>query len=493
MFLRMSLMALLFTACTGHFKTPSDTLVVALSSQPATLDPRFATDATGVRIGGLIFESLTRVGPGFTAQPQVATSWKLQDHTYTFQLRTDLKFNNGRKVTAQDLLFSFDFYRGSKSPFASTLSIIEDVQVKEETDHLVLKIKVKRPSEKFLISDLPAVKILPQQEIQSSPSNFSRRLIGTGPYRYLKTDLNEIRLASDKAKVPFLTFKVIRDDYTRFQKLLKGEVDFALAEIPPERVQDFEKRSEQFQVWRFPGLSMTYVLINFKNPLLKQKAVRRALAQSLQRQDVIHFKLSGMAREATSLLTPENPFALKALKNLEFNPDAARAEMDKLDLTGKHLTLKTSNSPQAIDTGKVLANQFSRSGLKIDLESYEWATFYSDVKKGNFELATMKWVGLVDPDIYQLAFDSKELPPGRNRGSYMNAQVDSELKLARLSTSKAERRQHYDRVQSLVHEDLAILPLWYDEQVAIAQKNVLNFKPSLASDYLPLVDVAKQE
>jgi peptide/nickel transport system substrate-binding protein len=138
----------------------------------------------------------------------------------------------------------------------------------------------------------------------------------------------------------------------------------------------------------------------------------------------------------------------------------------------------------------VIANQLNRSGLNVQLQSYEWATFYDDVKKGNFQLATMKWVGTVDPDIYRMAFHSKEVPPGRNRGSYQNPKLDK-LMDEGTTAGREKRKKIYDEVQKIVLEDLAIIPLWYDQQVAVASKSVAGYQPEPSSDFQPFLNVSK--
>lgn len=475
---------LALNACVARNQTPADTLVVALSARPATLDPRYALDANGTRVGALMFEGLVHAGVGFQPQAEAAESWSLNGRTYTFKLRPHLTFHSGRAVTPADLESSFAFYRGPKSPFASTLTTITAVRARHEGERLVVEIEVERVSDKFLLADLPAVKILPFPEAEAR--DFARKLIGTGPFKLEREDLNDIRLRSVRAQVPFLNFKIVRDDYTRYLKLLRGEVDFALAEIAPERVPEFEKRPVDFQVYRYPGLTTTYLLINFRDPLLARRPVRAALARALKREDIVRFKLAGQARLADSILSPDNPYH-------EATPFVEPGPLRLPELAGQRLTLKTSNNPQAIDNGKVLANQMSATGLDVELESYEWGTFYGDVRQGRFQLATMKWVGIVDPDIYRAAFHSRELPPGRNRGAYINPDLDRILDRAALVESATERRSLFREVQKIVHRDLAILPLWYDDQVAIASRKIHGFVPSLNSDFLPLARVSKQE
>lgn len=479
------------SGCINKVKTPADTLIVALGSAPSTLDPRFATDANGMRVGGLIFNSLVRIGTEFKPEGDAAENWTYRNHVFTFKLRKDLHFHNGRSVTPEDIEFSFVQFRAPNSPFASTLDLIRKVSVTKKDGSLEVKIEVKNYSDKFLISDLPAVRILPKAEVLQAGADFHKVLIGTGGYKFVKQSLNEIHLQSVSAQTDKLILKIIRDDFTRYQKMLKGEVDLVQADLPVDKIGAFEKQDKEFQVFKYPGLTMTYILVNLRDPILKDLAVRKALAQSLDRQEIITHKLKGLGMEATSLLTPANPYFDSSLKNLAFDWKSALSVMESKNLIGKSLILKTANSPQSIDNGKVISYQMSRSGLKIQLQSYEWATFYDDVKKGNFQLATMRWVGTIDPDLYRIAFHSKELPPGRNRGAYINKQLDLLLEKSAAEEDPKKRKAIILEVQKIVFGDLAIIPLWYDQQVAVARKNILDYQPVQSGDFWPLLKVKK--
>lgn len=491
--IRFVFIALIFlAACTQSHRPPKDTLVVALGAEPSTLDPRFATDANGMRIGALIFGGLVRVGDGFKAEPDAAERWTRSGSLYSFYLRRDLKFHNGRALTAEDVHYSFEQFRKPGSPFASLLDSLADVRVRLERGQIVVDIRVRGAGDKFLLSDLPAVRLIPKKEIETAPESFQKQWIGSGPFRFESQSQNEIRLRAVRAKIPNLVFKIVRDDLTRFQKILKGEVDFAQAELPPSKIRELKERTQDIQVYSFPGLTTTYMLVNFKDPLLRRKDVREALARTIDRQELIAYKLYGFASEATSILTPINPYFAQDLSNLPVDLARAQKLIQEAGLQGQSLTLKTSNSPQAIGNGRVLAHQMSQSGLTVQLQSFEWGTFYSDVKKGNFQLAALRWVGTVDPDLYRLAFHSRETPPGRNRGSYSNQQLDRLLDQAAGITVPELRKKIYGKVQKTVHEDLAVIPLWYDQQVAVVRSEVEGFKPSLTSDFWPLIEVYKR-
>lgn len=488
----ITLLVLISAGCKQHAKTPPDTLVVGLSSAPATLDPRFATDAVGSRISSLIFNSLIRLGPNLEALPDAAESWKLNGSIYTFYLRRDLRFHNGRPLNIDDVKFSMDQINSPGSPFASMRDMAEKVEVREENGQIVIAIRVHGYPEKFLKSELQGLKLIPKQEVLQAGAQFSRHPIGTGPYRFVSADLNDIVLEGVHTATKYLDFKVIHDDFTRYQKLMKGELDICQGEISMDRIEDFKKRPEEFQVTSYPTLNTTYILVNFRDPILKQLKVREALARSINRAELIKYKQHGMAEEATTILAPTVPYHDNTLKNLPYSPDVARELIKGAGLIGRPLVLKTSNVPSAIDDGRVLSNQMSQTGLKVDVQSYEWSTFYTDVKHGNFQLATMTWVGILDPHIYVDVFHSREKPPGRNRGSYSNPALDALLDKSNEAKDFAGRKKIFDEVQEIVHNDIAIIPLWYEQRSAIARRNISHYVPNQVGDYRPLVEAKKE-
>lgn len=487
--------AVAMLACTRS-RTAPDELVLGMGAQPSSLDPRYATDAYGMRIVQLVFDSLVRAGPKLEIEPGVAQTWTYNNLTYTFDLVPHLKFHNGRDVTPDDLIFSYHQFASSSSSFASSFDDVEKFEATRNGDHLQVKIKLKRFVANFLGADLAVYKILPKQEI----AGFPQKLIGTGPFQVLQKSDTEIVLGRfdqhplHVPKMAKVVFKVVRDDFTRYQKLLRGELDMCLNEIAIDKVPMFEKLKDKFSVYRFSSASMSYILVNLQDPMLKHTDLRKALSQALNRPEIIHYKLEGLGQEATSILPTVHPYFNHDLANPPYDLAAAKAVIEKLGFQDRKLIFKSSNSPSAMDNARVLAYQLSQTGLDVELETYEWGKFYHDVKHGNFQLALMKWVGVSDPDIYRAAFDSKEKPPGgRNRGHYFNPEVDKVVEKAVNTKNEAARKALYLQAQKLVFDDYAILPLWYEVQVAIMKKNVVGFEPSITGDYDTLVNVVKEE
>ncbi len=495
---------LFLLSCSKSKIPPKDTMVLALGATPSALDPRYATDANGMRINSLIFHSLVKIGPDLNIVGDAAHKWEIKDSTFTFYLKTDIMFSNGRSLTSEDILFSIEEYKKDSCPFQAAFKDVDEVKVEETKEGLKLSLKLKQYSAKFLTSDLPTFKILPKQEVLSNQNDYSRFPLGSGPYRITKNDSNQIELEKNKyytqepsehskqsSRIQKLVFKIIRDDFTRYQKMVNGEVDIAQSEIPLEKVKLFEEKSDQFTVFKYPGLSFTYILLNLNDPKIKKLGARQAIAHAINRKEIIDFKLEGHGLLATSILTPTNPFFNKQLNPVPYALDKAKELINKLSLSESKLILKTSNSASAVDIGKVIVNQLQMAGIPADLQSYEWGTFYGDVSKGNFQLATMRWVGAIDPDIYRVALHSQEIENGRNRGGYTNRKLDNLLEGGLSIRDHEKRIQHYKEVQKIVMDELPIIPLWYNQQVTIINNRVKNFKPSQNGDYTPILSAYK--
>ena len=475
--LLLTLFALATSPACTRTKSETRTVVVALSQPPSTLDPLLTTDATGSRIAGLLYSSFVRLGQDVKIEPEAAT-WKQDGTHYTFSLLPRLTFWDGSALTPEDIDASFEAFRSSA--FASSFKNVKSVKSKVNGDHIETVIDLAEPSATFL-DDLKVVKILKCETH-----------LGTGPFTLESENANDIILRARKdhpywaPKIDGVDFKIVRDDNTRVLKMLKGELDLAQAEFPPMKIAQLEK-SSALQVFKYPGLALTYLLFNLKDPYLAQISNRQAIAGSLDREEIVRYKLDGLATEATSLLTPNNPYFDKSLQPIKHEtlPHGLSPE----------LVLKTSSAPAAADNGKILAAQLKKAGFNVRVQSYEWGTFYGDVQAGRFQLATMRWVGTVDPDLYRKALHSKETPPGgRNRGSYSNADVDKWTVEGVRTVDFAKRKQIYDRVQKKVFEDLPFVPLWYDTEVAVVSRRVKNYVPPPDGSFwiLTKIDLKKE-
>jgi peptide/nickel transport system substrate-binding protein len=151
------------------------------------------------------------------------------------------------------------------------------------------------------------------------------------------------------------------------------------------------------------------------------------------------------------------------------------------------LMLKVSTQEQARLLGAALQDQWKKVGVSLEVRPLEAATLFSDLDKGNFQLSYSIWVGANnDPDIFDLVFSSKKIPPnGRNRGHYRNARVDALIDQIRGEMDQAKRKQLCSEVQKIIAEELPYVPLWYVDQVSVHRKGLqVSLTPTGDFDFL---------
>ena len=467
------------------------TLSIALDSEPKTLDPRKSTEAYGIRIINLLFHGLVKIGPQLEILPDGAKNWSKKGLIYTFNLK-NLSFSNGRSVTKKDIEFSFEEFIKKGSPFASSFKNIKKLKVWRKKSNLIVQIHLKKKSATFLSADLPVLKILPEKEIKESPLQFLEQPFGTGPFVLKKKTSRNILLKRRELREgypPLLSFLILRDNVTRVQKILRGDIDIAPSVIPLKKASQFSK--ERFQILKKPSLSTTYVLINLKHKNLKKKEVRKALSLALNRKQIIKYQLNDYGTPATSFLNPYHFPFYKKLKQEE-NQKEAQKIIKNLNLGKESLVLSASNNQDSVEKAKILISQWNQIGLKISLESYEWGTFYQDLNKSHFELALMKWVGVTDPDIYRVAFHSENLAPlGRNRSFYTNKKLDLLLEQGLRTLNKKARTQIYNKVQGILFKNYIAIPLWHETEITIIKKSLSGYRMMAHGGFDTLADVKK--
>jgi peptide/nickel transport system substrate-binding protein len=154
------------------------------------------------------------------------------------------------------------------------------------------------------------------------------------------------------------------------------------------------------------------------------------------------------------------------------------------------LVYKTTTDRSAVIQARVIQNDLRQVGIDVTVRSFEWATFYSDIRRGNFQLYSLRWIGVSDPDfLYELLHSSKGPPDGRNRGGYANPKLDALLEQARLAADPRQRAALYRQVHRIAHAELPYLPLWHNHNVAVIARGLTGFRlhPSGGFEHLPAV------
>jgi len=494
-------LALLAATLSCSSKPDPNTLVMIIESSPTNLDPRVGLDAQSERIDDLIFDDLLTRDAHLTVAPGLAERWEIPDpRTYIFHLHHDVKFHDGRPLTSRDVKWTFDSLLQGKirSTKSAVYRLVNSI---ETTDDYTVVFHLKEPFTTLLwnLSD-GAIGIVPE----GSGDEMSRHPIGSGPFRFISAEPDkDVILArndqywGEKARLPNIRLIVVPDTTTRALELRKGSADIAINALTSDMVLTLE-RDPNLAVLRAPGTVLAYMAFNTRDPILKDERVRQALAYAIDRRPFIEYLQRGFARPASSLLPPESWAYNPDVPSYDHDPARARQLLEQagypvVNGVRFHLTMKSSTEESTRLMAAVLQQQLRQVGIALDIRTFEFATFFSDVTHGLFQLYSLRWIGgNEDPDIFEYVFHSSKFPPnGANRGYFADPRIDALIDQARQELDQNTRKQLYAEIQRTLADELPYINLWYFDNILVHSKRVKNLtlNPSGNYDFLKTAEL----
>ncbi len=478
------------TACGVRPPSP-DILRFALVSMPVTLDPRFATDATSSRINRLLYQRLVEFDQDDLPVPGLARWERLDARHYRFRLRDDARFSDGTLLTARDVAATYRHVLdpAHASPHRLALAGIVSIEV---VDDRTVDFHLEKADPLF--PGRLGLGILPARLI-ASDHPFNRAPVGSGPFEFVAWPAeNRLRLRR-RRDGQLLEFIAVRDPTVRVLKLLRGEVDMVQNDLPPELVRLLRAR-EDIVVRTAPGSNFAYLGFNLTDPHAGRLPVRRAVALAVDRDAIIRHVLGGAARPAVGLLPPEHWASDPDLQPLPHDPAQARVLLREAgygEANPLRLTYKTSSDPFRLRLATIIQQQLAEVGIAVDLKSYDWGTFYGDIKAGRFQMYSLMWVGIKMPDIYRYVFHSSAVPPaGANRGRYADAETDRLIEAAETAPDLAGQARYYRRLQARLLDELPYVPLWYEDHVFAARRGIEGYRLARDGNYDGLAGVVRR-
>ena len=472
-----------------------------IESSPTNLDPRVGIDAQSERIDDLLFDDLLTRDEHFNVQPGLAESWDIPNPlTYVFHLRHGVRFHDGRLLTSRDVKWTLDSILRGKivSTKSAAYRFVDHI---ETPDDYTVVFYMKEPFATLLWNlSAGAMGIVPY----GSGAEQTRHPIGSGPFRCVSAqqDRDVILQRNDeywgpKPHLQRVRFLVVPDTTTRALELRKGSADIASNALTPDMALTLE-RETNLVVQRAPGSVLTYVALNCRDPILSDVRVREALAYAIDRGPMLQYLWRGFARPADSVLPPQSWAYNGEGPRYNYNPDRARQLLDEAGYPAVngvrfHLTMKTSTEESTRLLAAVLQQQLRDVGIALDIRTFEFATFFSDVTHGAFQMYSLRWIGSnEDPDIFEYAFHSSKFPPhGANRSFYSNPRVDTLIDQARSELDQNVRKQLYAELQVILAQDVPYINLWYIDNVVVHSKRVvdLSLNPSGNYDFLKTAEL----
>ena len=482
-------------------------MVVVIEAPMTTSDPRAQISSYDSKLTRIVASGLTAVDTA-NLRPRLELASKIEQVdpvTVDVTVRDDAKFSDGSPVTAADVAGTYMNVLAPESTSGSHKMLSDRMTTVEVIAPQVARFHLKAPLATFK-SDIDFGIV----SFHNGPPKIDHAL-GAGPYRLRELTSTSARLEPNpyyfgtRSRLPNVEIKFVRDGAARLLMLVGGSADLIQNAVRPDLVAAVRNRA-RVHVETTRGVILTYLMMNNDDPVLGKREVRQAIALALDRPAIIAAKLGGLATLATGLLAPMHWAYTGDVARYDHDVARAKQLLDDAGLRDPdgdgpeprlRLVYKTSADTFRVAIARVIAAQLGEVGIAVEVRSFEFATFFADVKKGAYQLASMQTTDITDPDFYFMYFHSSWIPTpanpdGFNRWRYRNALVDRLTTLGREELDEAKRKQIYDQVQRQVAADVPIVPLWHEDNIILTNVDVKGYTTTPNARLIGLRDITKQ-
>jgi peptide/nickel transport system substrate-binding protein len=473
------------------------TLRMAYDADPTSLDPHEQLAGATLQLSHLIFDPLIRFRKDFTLEPRLATSWEtIDDRTTRFHLRKDVHFHSGRTLSAKDVVWTFN--RLKQSPDFKAL--FEPFEGARLIDDLTVDLITKGPyplvlnlatyifpldSEFFSQQDERG---RPKDEIVKNGSSFaSTHASGTGPfivtYREQGVRMELKRFAdywdtASPGNVDQIIFTPIKEPATRVAALLAGDVDF-IAPVPPTDLVRVQSDSCCTLVTMPSTRIITFELNQARVAAFKDARVRRAINLAINKQGIAEKIMRGFATAAGEL-SPPGYDGYDADLVPRFDLAEAKALMQQAGYAdGFSVTMMAPNNRYIEDyrIAEAVAAMLAKINIKVDLQTMPKVQYWQRFDERAGDIMMIGWQS--DTEDSANFYEFLALTPDRetgygqyNAGDYSNPEVDRLTLETQTMTDKAARALQLQKIERLLYDDAALVPLHWPHLSWAARKNV---------------------
>jgi len=475
------------------------TVIWGYLQEPSRLNPIVAPDVVTKWLIETIFDGLVAINDKMEIIPELATTWDISadGKVYTFKLRTDVKWHDGKPLTADDVKFTYDSIIDPKQPNTIAKSDYALVDKIEAVDPATVRITLKSANSSFL-SKL-AVGIAPKALLegqQLDTAAFNRKPVGTGAFMVQEWAAGQkvVLVANPnyfrgKPKIDRLIWQVIPDSNVLTVQLVNGDIDGALI-IDPKDLAKFQNNAK-YKVYESIGAN-TYIGFNNENPLFTDPRVRQALNYGLDKKAIIDQIVGGQGIWSTSEILAGTWAYNSNVNKYEYDPAKAKSLLDaagwKVGASGVRekegkpfkFTLLT-NAGDKLREGIALfaRQQWSDLGVNMDVQFLEANTFINDrVLKSNFEAIFLASSVNVDPDFLSRRWSCAAMQNGNNFLRWCSPDVDKLLAQGIALTAQADRKKVYDQVQQIITDASPIVPIYYPKTLWAFKSTLKGIVPS---------------
>jgi peptide/nickel transport system substrate-binding protein len=473
------------------------TLRMAYDADPASLDPHEQLSGATLQLSHLVFDPLVRFRQDLTLEPRLAKSWeKIDERTTRFHLRDDVKFHSGRKLTAEDVVWTVN--RLKRSPDFKAL--FEPFEGAKAVDDHTVDLITKGPYP--LVLNL-ATYIFPMDRkfytgtdargrpkdavVKHGHSFASSHMSGTGPFivtdreQGVRLELKRFDDYWDKdspGNVDRIVFTPIKEPATRVAALLAGDVDF-IGPVPPTDLRRIESAGCCMLVTLPSTRVLTFELNQARVEAFNDPRVRRAINYAIDREAIAKKIMRGQATAAGQLSPPGYAGHDPALKP-RYDLAKAKALMKEAGYEGGFsVTMMAPNNRYIGDAriAQAVAAMLAKINIKVDLQTMPKAQYWQRFDERAADIMMIGWQSDTQDsaNFYEFLVMTPDKKTGYgqyNAGNYSNPEVDRLTLESQTMTDPKERAKILKRVERILYDDAALIPLQWQHLAWAARKNV---------------------
>lgn len=499
-------------------KLASDQIFILPGAEPTTLDPHLSGDSTSSEYVVEIFSGLMKYNRNLELVPDIAASYEVSDDglVYTFKLRDDAVFQDGKSIRAGDFKWSFeracdpatgsttaDTYLGDVVGCRDKLqNKAKEVSGVKVVDDLTLQLTIDEPKGFFLAKmTYPTAYALDRENVESGGKDWFKKANGSGPFKLAEfspekntivLDRNENFYGDPKPTLERVIYLISApiNPMTGYEEGLSslGASAGVTYDAIPLSISDLSRATDpnnplSKEFVSAPTLSVSYVGFNVRKPPFDDPKVRQAFNLALDKRRMVKLVFEDTVPVANGIVPPDMPgYKNPDLSDFEFDPKRAQeliAESSYKDVT--ELPDITLNVPgEGSDAGPIvetMVDSYKKNlGVEISVEQTPWPEFLADLSKRDmpYQMYQLGWVAdYPDPqDFLEVLFYSSS---SQNQGGYSNPKVDALLDQARGAKEPKERLALYQQAEQLILEDAAWIPLYFSVENWLVKPYVQDF------------------
>ena len=447
------------------------TLVAAWAQDPVGLDPHITSAYSSFQILENVLDTLVTLDEEQNVQPSLATDWTSNEDgtVWTFELREDAAFSNGRPFTADDVVFTYERLLDPETGSGNAFLLAGLTEIEAVDDHTV-RMTLDAPNSAFLghLAIDKRVGIIARESVEDGTIDTSP--IGTGPFMIadylpgtqvlLERNPEYWGTDADGTQLPYLDAVEVliqTDDSVRRSALVSGDIHWAIA-VPPQSLPELEERDDVI-VDRTAAPAYWYIGVNTEVEPLDDPKVRQAISYAIDRGEITEFATFG-----TGVAT-QDPIPSGSAWAFDYAPyeqdlERARALLAEAGVEGgfEMTVMPTTQYEESIRIAQVLQAQLAPLGISVSIETREWADWLETQGAGEFDTFVCSWNALIDPDDFYYA--QHKTGEVFNFTGYSNPTVDELLDEGRRAQGFEERYEIYEQVNQEIVDDAPYIYLY---------------------------------